>query len=284
MEDLVSKPGVIRGAQLGGSRVVLGLHQPPRPASAVPAFAEAAPRARPDQAPPAASVPAETATAAPQVETMLALARPVDVPAPAPSRDEDAAERRHLREEARLLGRKEGQEEGHAEGREAGRLEGLREGREEAQRELKALREADERKLAQLLASISGALDNRLAAMEGDLADLAFAAVCRLLGSGQEPRYAQAAVAQVLGQVRNARRVRVRVAPAEYQRLSNEMDMAVLLPAGAEVTVEPDPAVRLGGCILATDAGEWDGRLETQLARLHEALRAAAAAGRGADA
>jgi len=270
--DELARNSLIRGAKLAENSVVLSLRRAEVPARSpgaapVPGRSDAA-----DQE--AASSAALAAQA--QVETMLALARPVEAPAalPVPKREEEEAERRGLREEARHLGREEGRQEGH----EAGHREGLEEGRAEAQRELAAQREADARKLVQAMAAITQALDRKLADMEGGIAELAFAAVCRMLGSALlERAHAAAAVAQVLGMVKAARRVRVRLAPADHERLLDGTDLAALLPEGAAVSIEADPAVALGGCMISSDAGEWDGRLETQLARLYEALRAARA-------
>lgn len=114
------------------------------------------------------------------------------------------------------------------------------------------------------------------AGQEDALLEVAFAAVCKLLGSqAADPATVRQLIRAAARDVAARDGVRVRVHPDDYQ---------VLSAGGASVdgvVVEADAAVQLGGCLIDSLAGTLDARLETQLAELVKVLVTARAARRG---
>jgi flagellar biosynthesis/type III secretory pathway protein FliH len=116
------------------------------------------------------------------------------------------------------------------------------------------------------------ARDRLLAAARGDLLDAAAALAERVLGR-EVDRDGDAVVAlaeRALAEVRGFRRVTLRAHPADAGRL-RAMAGRKAAPA---VAVREDPAVRAGGVVVETEAGELDGRIEAQVEALRRALDA----------
>jgi len=65
--------------------------------------------------------------------------------------------------------------------------------------------------------------------------------------------------------VSQTRRIAVRVNPADADALEE---------IAAPVTIVPDASITAGGCVVETDLGSVDGRLETRLDALRAALEA----------
>lgn len=107
-----------------------------------------------------------------------------------------------------------------------------------------------------------------------DLTRLAVAIAEKLLDDElrQHPERVEQIVARCLQQVGEARRVVVRVNPDDAAAIQAA---AARLQAQATVSVlqvEPDPRVGAGGCLIDTELGQVDGRLETRLRMILEAL------------
>jgi flagellar biosynthesis/type III secretory pathway protein FliH len=103
--------------------------------------------------------------------------------------------------------------------------------------------------------------------------DIAFAALARLIGdrTGEEG-FTRALVAHALSTVRGARKVAVHVSQQDFKvmgRLGEELGADGRF---SEIEFVPDPRVTVGGCMIETDTGVWDARLETQLQRLRDAI------------
>jgi flagellar assembly protein FliH len=130
----------------------------------------------------------------------------------------------------------------------------------------------------QRLSGIAGALQqqwvSRMEEAENMLVEVAFASVTRILGDRLATRDGVVAVVrQVLIQVAEARRsVTVRLAPGDFELLGEEGRRLLSENGGAQIKLVADDRVKLGGCLLDTDHGGLDGRLEMQLERLKEAL------------
>ena len=107
--------------------------------------------------------------------------------------------------------------------------------------------------------------DAALAAAEKELGTLALAAAKRILGEELSiaPDRIGAVVEGVLTRARRARSIKVRVHPD---------DVAALRKLHASLSIEPDPSLTRGGCVVETDLGELDARLEVQIAALARAL------------
>lgn len=98
---------------------------------------------------------------------------------------------------------------------------------------------------------------------EGSVAALALAVARRLVGEELDahPERVRATVKDAIDRVRRAGRVRVRVSPA---------DAADAEGLGAEVV--EDASIERGGCVVESDLGEVDARIEVRLEALALAL------------
>jgi flagellar biosynthesis/type III secretory pathway protein FliH len=151
------------------------------------------------------------------------------------------------------------------------RAELEREVREEVGRELReeaARRRAEleeEARAERAAASIAAADSQALRARERDVAALAVAVAEHLVKDAIEarPERVRGLVSDALDRVRRASMVRVRVSPDDLASLR--------LPEGVEVA--SDAAIARGGCVVESDLGELDARIETRLDALLRALR-----------
>jgi flagellar assembly protein FliH len=146
---------------------------------------------------------------------------------------------------------------------------------EEAHREAARIREEQERMLrekarwearAELAAehlALEQARRATVEASESALTSLALALAERLLADRLEadPTRVRAIVREALDRVRRASRVRVRVHPADRAALG-DLDAEVL----------EDPSIERGGCVVESELGEVDARLEVRLEALARAL------------
>ncbi|MBX3273580.1 MAG: hypothetical protein KF729_25170 [Sandaracinaceae bacterium] len=146
---------------------------------------------------------------------------------------------------------------------------------EAAHREAEAWREALRARLAaEARADAEAAVAARLVAIDAAraaaLADRA-ERVCAIAGAvarrvvgdalATDPSLVRARVDEILGRLARARRTRVRVHPD---------DLALLDGIASERV--PDPSLARGDCVVESDLGDVDGRVQTQLARLLAAL------------
>lgn len=187
---------------------------------------------------------------------------------------------------------------GHEEGRQHGLAEGRKAGEETAAREARAAADVVAERLARLDGLLSGiprAIEARLAMVGDDMVALCHGVICRILGNGITTRDGVAAavrqaIADATGTASPAATGRstlaVHLHPRDLQLLRGDNGAPVL---GEAMSVEwvADEGVGLGGCIVRSDEGSLDARLETQLAELRAALlrglRGVTAAGAGAE-
>lgn len=153
----------------------------------------------------------------------------------------------------------------------AGYAAGLRQARDEIEQEKASLLED----VSQLRKLFSSSLDDRLSKVDEFAIEIAFAALTRIVGENfGDGDFARAIVVTAVATVRGAKKVRVHVAQQDLdliRRLEGE-----ILSCGqiSEIEFFPDPRVTVGGCLIETDTGVWDARLETQLQRLRDAIDA----------
>jgi flagellar biosynthesis/type III secretory pathway protein FliH len=167
----------------------------------------------------------------------------------------------------------EGYEDGHAEGsREGyrrGHEEGLQEGIEQERRAARDAEEARDRWIGKLANAIGAACERWEREVEAGAIDIAYAAVLRIIGGAAGNRAMVAALVRgLLEQLPERRLLSLHLSPSDHALL--EDDLASLPLCGAAVVA--DERVDIGGCIIETDAGSLDGRLETQLAGLRDLL------------
>lgn len=148
-------------------------------------------------------------------------------------------------------------DDGYRDGYEKGAAEARAERAEQAAKEAQAF--------SRLLGSAQQALASQIEGLEDVMVEIAFAAVCKLLG---ESAFTEGGTR---GLVREAMRgilakegLVVRLSPADYGALAPSPE--------PKVEVVADERVALGGCIIETSGGTLDARLEVQLQQLVDTL------------
>lgn len=202
------------------------------------------------------------------------------------------------RAEGRELGLTEGREQGLAEGRQRGRAEGLEQGRAkgleegraagreqgcaEALRQLearaRAARARHDERLEQALAALGRAQQEAERRLESAVGEVAFAAVCRLVGEALPTRaWIAGSVETVCAELRGEAQATVRLHPRDLA-LIDPRGSGELRLGGRVLRLAGDPSLTPGGCLLdLPGGGGLDATLETRLERLRAALDAAPA-------
>jgi type III secretion protein L len=138
-------------------------------------------------------------------------------------------------------------EKGYADGRAAGAIEASR-----------------------MVRDTTFAVDRYLARLENEVGALALSVVRRVLGELDVTELVARAAAQALGEFRHAKSLRVAVHPAAVDRVNAAL--AALTQVDVPVTVDSDPTLDLGACIVASDFAVVDASIEVQLRALAEGL------------
>ena len=246
---------VIRSARLAGTPFLLV--RGPREADTAEAVSElASPAARPEleialppqpeaaPSPPEAVEPARTPEPVRAVKSALSLS------------DRDRLVREEfeaLREQVLERARQEGFEEGVVSGQAAftDQIEALR----------------------RVVASAGEALRGEIQGVEDVVIDIAFEAVCRIMGAVLvTPEGVASVVREVIRDVREREQLLVRLSPQDFALLGEQADVLLKGQEGLRLEFLPDERVVLGGCIVEVAGGTLDGRLETQLKQLSDTL------------
>ncbi|TCS37723.1 flagellar biosynthesis/type III secretory pathway protein FliH [Paucimonas lemoignei] len=110
--------------------------------------------------------------------------------------------------------------------------------------------------------------------MEDSAAEVVFEAVTKIIGQAAiDKKIAYAVTRQAIEQVKGRERLIVRVSSKDYELVKETLtdpDTDGLFIKS--VSVVADNLVQLGGCLIETEAGNLDARLEIQLQRLKETL------------
>jgi type III secretion protein L len=130
---------------------------------------------------------------------------------------------------------------GYAEGRAAGAIEATR-----------------------LVRDTTLGVDRYLAKLEGEIGALALSIVRRVVGDLDRADLVARAAAQAVAEFRQEKTIKVTVHPAAADRISRAL-AGLAQSNGATVTVEADPALDQGACIVAGDFAVVDASIETQL-------------------
>jgi flagellar assembly protein FliH len=148
-----------------------------------------------------------------------------------------------------------------------GYAQGVRQGEQAAQKKL-----AEQlARLHTLATQIQAARQEVVNGAEDIIIDLAFTALCRMLGESLDQRaMVTGMVQQVLSQFRQQEPLVVLLHP---------QDLALLQAALPDLDIDPeqtrfraDASLKMGGCMVESAVGTLDARLETRLACLREAL------------
>jgi flagellar biosynthesis/type III secretory pathway protein FliH len=134
--------------------------------------------------------------------------------------------------------------------------------------------EAQERSL-ELLGEAQKVYDSAIQDAESDLLDMAFRLAERIIGTAIEfePELVSALVRDVVKRARGRRSVSVFVHPADAQTLVSQRDELAELLGGAALSIEGDETLSRGSCVLRTDTGDIDARLETRLEAIRRSIR-----------
>jgi type III secretion protein L len=108
------------------------------------------------------------------------------------------------------------------------------------------------------------AVDRYLGKLESEIGALALGVVRRVLGDLDIADVVARAAAQALAEFRQEKFIKVTVHPAAVDRVSTAL-AALTQGNGATVTVESDPALDQGACIVASDFAVVDASIEAQL-------------------
>lgn len=152
---------------------------------------------------------------------------------------------------------------------------GEAQGREQARQANESLIDA----LGRLTRGAEDAFSQELQKLGELCAEIVAEAFAKVAGGALPVRDAAVgAVLEVLKRVKEGRKLLVRVSPSDLPALQQEQErLAAALP-GRTFSLAADARIELGGCIVQSDLGTLDGRLEVQLRELYATLRAARAA------
>lgn len=160
--------------------------------------------------------------------------------------------------------------------RELGRQRGLQEGRQSGAEESRKAFAAELARLRSIADSLNHALETQIQGVEEIAVSIAFEAMCRVLGDSAVTREGiTAIVRQAASHAVNTEKVVARLHPGDLSFLRDAGGLDPSLSSGMAVSWVADESVVLGGCILETEHGELDARLETQMDRLRTTLLAA---------
>lgn len=176
-----------------------------------------------------------------------------------------------LRDRARAEANRQAYDDGFA--------QGLAEGAEEGMRQFEAAHAAGLEAFAEELSHRADRLDAAFkdwcSKLEGPLAELAVVIAARIIARELEsdPETVLGIARQAVAEVTHASEARIKVNPFDSEVISAHR--ATLLAASGglrNIEIVEDPAI-LGGCIVETDGGSIDSRIESMLERAKRGLR-----------
>ena len=154
---------------------------------------------------------------------------------------------------------------------------GYSKGMERAAHEIEASIEESLEEIARLKIFFTQNKDAQLAKASEISVSIAMAALGKLVGDElMRDDFRKSLVSKAVENVREAVKIDVHVAPGDFSLFEKAgLDRVTNTKFGG-LQFFPDPRVSAGGCIVETDRGSWDARIETQLRRLNEVLMEAA--------
>jgi flagellar assembly protein FliH len=189
--------------------------------------------------------------------------------------DIEASDQAPTVEEAEQLGYERGVCEGEARGRADGEKEGLEKGRQSVLPVIDAL--------GSLIEDLTLIREKTLQQLESEIVALATGVARKIVGRelAVRPELVATVVRQALNQLESAGSICIKLNPDDIALL-NELK-ADLFAGGSEpaaIAFKGDPSIERGGCVIETDAGDIDARLETQFQAIEDSFQAALADGR----
>lgn len=221
-------------------------------------------RRQPVTAPAASTAPANAPGTTPPASEQPAVAqavqpRPVAEPDPQRARavlETELAEVRRAAQQQLEKARADAEQRGYAAGEQRGGIAA------------RVALQAEAERAASLAAALAAARTAMIADAEEAALELAFVAVCRILGEGAASRDTVLRLVQAGAQaMREQEQVCIRLHPLDLELLERGG------PApDTGVQYRADATIELGGCVIESGAGTLDARLETQLGRLRATL------------
>jgi len=185
--------------------------------------------------------------------------------------DRSARDAERIREKAAEEGRREGFEKGLEDGRAAGAEEGRARAVEEGRAQMDALA----RSLQEALSEFSSARDDLFVKAEEDLLHLALLIAKKVIAREVEAdkHVTVDNLKRCLEVLSGRRNVKVRVAPEVLETVESALpDFARAFGDMSSVSLEGDPQVSAGGCMITAGEGSLDATVETQLAEVEAVL------------
>jgi flagellar biosynthesis/type III secretory pathway protein FliH len=145
--------------------------------------------------------------------------------------------------------------------------DGYRDGRERGEKDARAELAAELQGVQALARSVPEALAQGIEGVEDVMVEIAFAAVCKVLGpAAASEEGVRGMVREAMSEVRSKEGVVLRVSPRDHALLQAQFAVELNLDVVA------DERVAAGGCLIETTGGTLDARLEIQLRRLADTL------------
>jgi flagellar assembly protein FliH len=166
--------------------------------------------------------------------------------------------------------------------RQRGLASGYDAGVEQARKEVESSAAALQARVEALLDAIDQRHRASLEQVRSLAVDVAFASVCRILGSHAVSVSAiVGCVTEQMAQLPHSGPVTIRLHPDDLRLLADLAPSRLALGDGP-IALQADAVLTFGGCVIETDSGRYDASLETQLRRLKSLLDEHRAAARGA--
>jgi flagellar assembly protein FliH len=157
--------------------------------------------------------------------------------------------------------------------RAAGHAAAVAETQESVAKQVAELREQLEANADSALSALQQAQQAALAKLESSVGEIAFAAVCRLVGEKAMSRpFVLGLVEHTCAQLRADAIATARLHPRDVQTLGELLQDHELRLQSVGLKVVADESLALGGCVIEASSGRYDGSLESQLRRLHAVL------------
>lgn len=132
--------------------------------------------------------------------------------------------------------------------------------------------------LCQLITGARVALDEGIEGLTDIAVELGFEAVTKILGKAIVNKEGLVAIVkELINRVKSTQELLIRVSAQDYQLLESAIPVLMTVYEGKKINIVADERVHLGGCLLETENGSLDGRLEIQLQNFMDTLLSAKA-------
>lgn len=157
--------------------------------------------------------------------------------------------------------------------RAAGQAAAVAEAQAAMAKEVAEIREQSEVRARSAVSALQRAQQAAVSNLESSVGEIAFAAVCRLVGEKAMSRpFVLGLVAHTCARLRADTIATARLHPRDVQILGELLQDQELRLQSVGLRVVADESLELGGCVIEAASGRYDGGLESQLRRLHAVL------------